>query len=85
MKEFWGKISSKDIRNILAVIITLGSFILLYFLLVKEIPKENRDVVIGAVGYVLGGAFAGVIGYYFGSSKTDTDKTKNEKDEANRS
>jgi hypothetical protein len=75
MNEIFGKISSKDIRNILAVIIMLGCFILLYFLLIKEMPSPNRDVVMVAVGIVLGYGNS-VAGYYFGASKTGDDKAK---------
>lgn len=78
MTEFLRKITSKDIRNILAVIIVIGCFTLLYLLQIKEIPKENKDVINIAVGFVFGGALAGVVGYYFGSSKTEGDKAKKE-------
>ncbi|HTG56440.1 MAG TPA: hypothetical protein VL943_09245 [Niabella sp.] len=78
MTEFLRKITSKDIRNILAVIIVIGCFVLLYIMQIKDIPAGNKDVVLTAVGFVFGGALAGVIGYYFGSSKSETDKTKKE-------
>jgi hypothetical protein len=67
----WGK---SDIRNSLAVVIVLGCFVLLYILQVKEIPIGNKDVVLTAVGFVFGGALAGVIGYYYGNTKIDNKK-----------
>lgn len=78
MTEWLKKIGKSDIRNILAVMITIGCFALLYLMQVKEIPAKNENIINIAVGFVFGGAFAGVVGYYFGSSKTDT---KNEKEE----
>lgn len=63
------KIMSADIRNILSVLTSIGSFILLYLLIIKPIPEENHDIVIAAVGYLLGAANGMVYGYYFGASK----------------
>jgi dolichol kinase len=78
MTEFLKKITSKDIRNVLGVIVVIGCFILLYMMQIKEIPAANKDVVLTAVGFVFGGALAGVVGYYFGSSKNEADKAKKE-------
>jgi dolichol kinase len=78
MTEFLKKITSKDIRNVLGVIVVIGCFILLYIMQIKEIPAANKDVVLTAVGFVFGGALAGVVGYYFGSSKNEADKAKKE-------
>lgn len=78
MNELFGKITSKDIRNILAVMIVLGSFILVYLVIIKAIPPENRDIAHTSLGFILGGAMAGVVGYYFGSSKNEADKAKKE-------
>lgn len=78
MTEFLKKITSKDIRNILAVIIVIGCFILLYMMQIKDIPVGNKDVVLTAVGFVFGGALAGVVGFYFGATKSETDKGKKE-------
>lgn len=69
MTEFLKKISKSDIRNILAVVITLGAFFMLYQMLYKPIPNENKDIVLTSVGFVLGGLVSGVAGYYFGASK----------------
>lgn len=77
MTEFLRKITSKDIRNIIAVIITVGSFVLLYLMLIKEAPKENKELILMAGGFVFA-ALGAVTGYYFGSSKSETDKAKKE-------
>lgn len=77
MGEIWRKITKSDIRNILAIMITVGCFILLYLMQVKEIPMANKDIVNIAVGFVFGGAFANVTGYFFGASKGES-KVKDE-------
>ncbi len=69
MKEFLKKINVTDIRNILAVLIVFGCFTLLGVMQLKPIPIENKDIVLTAIGFVFGGALAGVIGYYFGGNK----------------
>jgi hypothetical protein len=63
------KIMAADIRNILAVITSLGCFIIIYLLIIKQIPEPNHDIVIAGVGYILGAANGMVYGYYFGASK----------------
>ncbi len=78
MTEFLRKINKTDIRHILAVMITVGCFVLLYLMQVKAIPAENKDVVNIAVGFVFGGAFANVTGFFFGSSKGETKGKENE-------
>ena len=74
MPEWMKRLSKSDIRNSLAIIIVLGCFVLLYILQVKEIPAPNKDIVLTAVGFVFGGALAGVVGYYYGNTKTDVKK-----------
>jgi len=76
MKEFLKNIGKNDIRNILAVITVLGSFIVLYLLIVTPIPAANKDTVNLALGFVLGGLVGGVSGFYFGASKVDKKETE---------
>lgn len=71
MRKFWEKIGTTEIRNILAVITVVGSFLVLYFLIIKPIPGENKETVNLALGFTLGSLVAGVNGYYFGASKGD--------------
>lgn len=80
MTEWLKKVSKSDIRNILSITIVLGCFVIVYLLIVKEIPEKNKDVVNIAVGFILGGALAGVIGYYFGASKAPADAVKKEEE-----
>lgn len=76
MKDFFKNIGKTEIRNILAVITVIGCFALLYLMQVKAIPAENQQVLNVAIGFVFGGLLAGVSGFFFGSSKSDTDNKK---------
>ena len=69
MNDLLKKITSSEIRNVLAIVTTLGCFTLLYLMTIKEIPVANKDVLNVAVGFVFGSALTGVYGYYFGASK----------------
>jgi len=57
-----------------AVVVAL-CFFLAYLLIFTPIPDSNRDIVTVAFGLILswGGA---VVGYFYGSSKSSSDKTK---------
>jgi hypothetical protein len=71
MPEWLKRLTKTDIRNSLAIIIVLGCFGLVYLLQVKAIPQENHDIVNIVAGFIYGGALAGVVGFYFGSTKQD--------------
>jgi hypothetical protein len=77
MPEWLKRLTKTDIRNSLAIIIVLGCFGLVYLLQVKAIPEQNHDIVNIVAGFIYGGALAGVVGFYFGSTKQD----KNHKNE----
>ena len=79
MKKIFEKIGKSEITNLLGVVIVLGCFVLLYLLIITPIPNENKDVLNIAIGFVFGGALAGVIGFFFGASKTRTENTTTEK------
>jgi uncharacterized membrane protein YjfL (UPF0719 family) len=76
MKRFLETFSKTNIAHILAVMIVLGSFVMLYLMMVKEIPKENLSTVNIAVGFIFGGALSGVVGYFYGASKQQQVDTK---------
>ena len=78
MPEWLKRLTKSDIRNSLAIMIVIGTFFLMYLLQVKPVPEENHDIVNIGVGFIFGGALAGVVGFYFGSSKTDKSKPKDE-------
>jgi predicted permease len=78
MTEFLKKVTSKDIRNIIAVLIVFGCFILVYLFMIKEIPQPNRDLVMVVAGAIVGN-LKDVTSYFFGSSKNEADsKAKKE-------
>ncbi len=77
MPEWLRRLTKSDIRNSIAIIIVVGCFILMYLLQVKPIPEQNHDLVLTVGGFILGGALAGVVGYYFGATKNDK-KVNNE-------
>jgi lipoprotein signal peptidase len=77
MKRFLETFSKTQFGNILALIIVLGCFVLLYTMMIKEIPPQNKDVVNIAVGFIFGGALAGVIGYYYGGTKLTASSPSN--------
>ena len=74
MKEFIRKFMPNDVRHVLALIIVLGVFTTLYIMLFKEIPKANENLVSNLLSFLAGGGLTGVIGYYFGASKTSEPK-----------
>ena len=71
MPEWLKRLTKTDIRNSLAIIIVLGCFGLMYLLQVKAIPEEHHDIVNIVAGFIFGGALAGVVGFYFGATKTE--------------
>lgn len=65
----------KGYMAILALFVVGATFYLGNILLTHSIPLENRDIVNVALGMILG-LSSTVIGYYFGSSKSSSDKTR---------
>jgi hypothetical protein len=79
MTEFFRKIANVEVRNILAVITTIGTFAVLYLLIIKPVPVENKDILYASVGFIFGGALSAVFGFYYGASKVNNvkeDETK---------
>ena len=60
---------------VLGALIAIGFFALLYILVYKSIPVENKDVLNLVIGALIG-SFTTVVSYFFGSSKGSSDKTK---------
>jgi hypothetical protein len=68
------KLFDGNIRNALAILITLGFFAVIGFMLLNNIPVQGHDVLLVMLGG-LATAFAGVVAYYFGSSSGSAAKT----------
>lgn len=77
MTQFFRKIETTDIRNILAVLYVTMVLVYIYVLVFKPVPAENKDLVNIIGGNVIGGLGI-VLGYYFGASKKDSVKPKEE-------
>jgi len=60
---------------ILGALIVLCAFLLGYLLATSEIPTGNKDVVMVSVGVILGWGSM-VVGYFFGTSKSSSDKNE---------
>ena len=60
---------------LLGALVITASFFLAYLLIFTPVPDANRSIVDVAFGLVLGWGGA-VVGYFFGSSKSSSDKTK---------
>lgn len=74
MKTFFDTFFA-NIRSIIALFVVVGAFGFLFALTRRDVPQNNKDVLQTAAGLVLAG-LGGVIGYYFGSSKNESDKAK---------
>lgn len=69
------KVAKELYMYLLGAIIILCAFFLGYILATNEIPSGNKDVVMVAVGIILGWGGA-VVTYFFGSSKSSADKNE---------
>ena len=66
--------SAKDLfQYILGALIVVGFFTLLIVLALVKVPPENKDLLNIVVGGLIG-AFATIVGYYFGSSSSSSKK-----------
>ncbi len=66
--------NAKDLfQYILGALITIGFFILLYFLVFKLVPEPNKDLLNLVVGALIA-SFSTVVGYFYGSSKGSAEK-----------
>lgn len=71
MKEFLIRLKEADIRNVISVITAIGSFVIIFLLIKFAVPKENHDIIIASVGYILGGANGLVYAYLYSASRAD--------------
>jgi len=75
MKQFFASLREQDIRNVLALIIIIGTFMIQIMVLRSNIPEKNHDIAVTTVVMTLS-MQAGVIAYYFGASKVDRKKSE---------
>lgn len=66
----WERINKISVQVIIATIIIIGSYGLLYLLAFKEVPQGNRDLFNVLIGAVIGSCLTAVIGWLFTSSKS---------------
>jgi hypothetical protein len=69
--DFFVKLHNASIRDIIALTVVVGCFVLLFKLITNPLPVENGDTFKTLAGALLGAAMTGVIGFYFTSSKVD--------------
>lgn len=68
------KTTGEIFRYALGALITIGFFGLLWLILVRQVPVENKDLLNIAVGALIG-AFGMVTSFFFGSSVGSAKKT----------
>lgn len=59
-----------EIRSILALLFSLGCFLIVIIMMFHPIPPENKDLVNIAIGALLTGGLAAVVSFYFGAAKS---------------
>ncbi len=70
------KTKGRDLfQYILGGLIVAGFFVLLYLLVMSEVPEKNKDLLNLVVGALIG-SFATVVGYFYGSSAGSAAKTE---------
>jgi hypothetical protein len=75
MKRFFLSISKTEIRNAIALIYIIMVLAFLYVLAYHPVPDKNQQLVNILGGNIIAGAGL-IIGYFFGASKTESDKAK---------
>lgn len=75
MKKLFTNLGKGDIRAWIGFVFILLSFGFLFLLCFHAVPKENESIINIVAGAVLVGGTGAVISFYFGSSKTDHNKT----------
>lgn len=74
MTELIKKAGKAEIRNILAVIALVGCLTLVDVMQLHPVPKENKDILNIAIGFLFGSCLSPVFQFFFGASKNETDK-----------
>lgn len=75
MKRFFNTFGQTEIRNIIAVLYVGMVLCFIFLLAMRAVPVENKDLINVLGGVVIGGVGV-ILSYFFGSSKSETDKNK---------
>ena len=67
-------------RLLIALILAVGFFALLYIMIFNPVPPENSDVLKVLVGF-MGGAFVTMVTFYFGDSEGSTKEVQDKQPE----
>lgn len=70
----WERFSKLPVAIVIAFIIIVLSYGLLYLLSFKEIPPRNHDVVISLISGVIGSCVTPVIGWLYTINKNSSQK-----------
>lgn len=65
----WEKLNKVQIQHIIAVIVIIASFGLLYLLSFKEVPARNEKLLDILIGAVIGSTLMGVMGWLYTTTK----------------
>lgn len=70
-------IGKSEIRNIIALLYVSLVVVFIYVLVFHTVPATNKDLVNVLGGVVVGGVNM-ILSYFFGSSKNESDKNKDD-------
>lgn len=73
----WEKLTKMPIQIVIAFLIIILSYGLLYLMSFKEIPTGNHDVVISLISGVIGSCVTPVIGWLFTTNKNQQHQNQN--------
>jgi drug/metabolite transporter (DMT)-like permease len=62
-------------QYVLGGLIVMGFFVLLFLLVINDVPETNKDLLNITVGALIG-SFSTVVGYFYGSSAGSATKTE---------
>lgn len=71
-------IKRMETRTWLALITLVGCLVLIGLMQFHEVPANNKDILNIALGFLFGSCLSPVFQFFFGSSKTESDKSKKE-------
>lgn len=76
MKKLLEKLGKSEVRTVLAFMTLVFCFFIIVMMQFHPIPKENKDMLNIAIGFMFGSCLAPVYQFFFGTSKNEADKTE---------